>query len=420
MRNHDSSSENWRGRSALMVAHCAGMVDLVALPVWMGALIARYGLSPQQAGTLVTLFLLGAVGSSLFCAPRFQRLRTRVVAAGGFAVAALAFAGVAATNDYAAMAGLHLLAGVAAGSALSVTHGTVGLSANPHRMFALCGMALGVFAIVFLGTLPKIVAANGGPALFVALAAIMLTAAASSALLFPRRTSHADLARSGEGAASSRGSSDAEGSPGESYAGSSRSQPGASGSPANAPPISGAVWLAALGIGCMGLVQAMMFSFLERIGADRGYTAAAVTGVLIALGVVNLFPAPLAALLEKRWPARYVVLAGPVVQALLALTIANSSTFASYAGAAAVFAAVMIFTHTFAFGLVAQLDPGGRALSATPAMLMVGAAIGPVLGGTLVQHAGYASLGTAAVVIATIAVLCFARSGHRYTLRSLQ
>jgi hypothetical protein len=34
---------------------------------------------------------------------------------------------------------------------LSVTHGTVGQSVNPHRMFAMCGMALGVFAIVFLG-----------------------------------------------------------------------------------------------------------------------------------------------------------------------------------------------------------------------------------------------------------------------------
>jgi predicted MFS family arabinose efflux permease len=389
MRNHDSSSENWRGRIALMVAHCAGMVDLVALPVWMGALIARYGLPPQQAGTLVTLFLLGAVGSSLFCAPRFQRLQTRAVAAGGFAVAALAFAGLATTHDYAAMAGLHLLAGVAAGSALSVTHGTVGLSANPHRMFALCGMALGVFAIVFLGALPEIVAANGGPALFVALAVIMLAAATTSALLFPRRTGQAPAAANDTASVA-------------------------------APPISSAVWFAALGIGCMGLVQAMMFSFLERIGADRGYSAAAVTGVLIALGVVNLFPAPLAALLEKRWHARYVVLAGPVVQAILALTIANSSTFASYAGAAAVFAAVMIFTHTFAFGLVAQLDPGGRALSATPAMLMVGAAIGPVLGGTLVQHAGYATLGSAAVMIAIVAVLCFVRAGQRYTLRSLQ
>jgi predicted MFS family arabinose efflux permease len=399
MQNHASGSEDWRGRIALMVGHCAGMVDLVALPVWMGALIARYGLLPQQAGMLVTLFLLGAVGSSLFCAPRFHRLQTRTVAAGGFAVAALAFAGVAATKDYAAMAGLHLLAGVAAGSALSVTHGTVGQSANPHRMFAMCGMALGVFAIVFLGAMPEMVAANGGTALFVAFAVIMLAASATSALLFPRAAGASGRTQGCDAACAS---------------------PGYSGAATAAPPMSSAVWFAALGIGCMGLVQAMTFSFVERIGADRGYSAAAVTGVLIALGVVNLFPAPLAALLEKRWNARYVVLAGPVAQALLALTIAHSSTFTSYAGATAVFAAVMIFTHTFAFGLVAQLDPGGRALSATPAMLMVGAAIGPVLGGTLVQHAGYAMLGTAAVMIATLAVVCFARAGQRYTLRSLQ
>ncbi len=38
-----ASTENWAGRVALMIAHCAGMVDLVALPVWVGALIEKYG-----------------------------------------------------------------------------------------------------------------------------------------------------------------------------------------------------------------------------------------------------------------------------------------------------------------------------------------------------------------------------------------
>jgi hypothetical protein len=33
-------SETLGGRAALMVAHCAGMVDLVALPVWVGVLIS--------------------------------------------------------------------------------------------------------------------------------------------------------------------------------------------------------------------------------------------------------------------------------------------------------------------------------------------------------------------------------------------
>ena len=31
-----------RGRIALIVAHCAGMLDVVALPVWVGTLIGRY------------------------------------------------------------------------------------------------------------------------------------------------------------------------------------------------------------------------------------------------------------------------------------------------------------------------------------------------------------------------------------------
>ena len=38
MINTDSRT----GRSVLMVAHCAGLVDMVAPPVWVGTLIAAY------------------------------------------------------------------------------------------------------------------------------------------------------------------------------------------------------------------------------------------------------------------------------------------------------------------------------------------------------------------------------------------
>jgi predicted MFS family arabinose efflux permease len=184
---------------------------------------------------------------------------------------------------------------------------------------------------------------------------------------------------------------------------------GAATSRAPAAPLPAAVWWGVLGIAALGLVQSMTFSFLERVGSDRGYGLQAVTGVLIALGVVNLFPAALAAVLEKRWAARSVLLSGPALQALLVVVIMNSPVFAPYAAAAAVFAAVMIFTHTFAFGVLARLDPSGRALAATPAMLMFGAAIGPILGGTLVKAWGYGSLGAAALVIDAVAVYAFAR-----------
>jgi predicted MFS family arabinose efflux permease len=368
-------TESVRGRIALMVAHCAGMVDLVALPVWVGTLISVYRFDPQQAGLLATLFLAGAVLASLVLAPFFQALPGRMVATLGFGAAAAGFALASTTAQFAQLAVLHAAAGVAAGAALSVTHGTIARSRNPHRLFALVGMALGVFAIVFLGGTPVLVANLGGPVLFEVFAGVMAVGAVAAALAFP-------VADAADSEALVR---------------------------APSGPLPAAVWWGVLGIAAMGLVQSMTFSFLERVGSDRGFGLEAVTGVLIALGVVNLFPAALAAVLEKRWSARSVLLAGPALQAVLVVLIMNSTVFVPYAAAAAVFAAVMIFTHTFAFGVLARLDPSGRALAATPAMLMFGAAIGPILGGTLVKGLGYGSLGVAAVVIDGLAIVAFAR-----------
>ena len=228
-----------RGHVALMVGHCAGMVDLVALPVWVGTLISRYGLDPQQAGLLATLFLAGAVVASLTLAPRFHKLHGRTVASLGFAGAALAFFGVSMVSGFASMAVLHAVAGLAAGSALSVTHGTIARSERPHRMFAIVGMALGVFGIVFLGATPPLIAATSGPVLFIVFASVMLVASLVSLVAFPV----ADAASAGHGAASV------------------------------ASRLPAAVWFGIVGIGCMGLVQAMTFSFLERVGSDRGFGA---------------------------------------------------------------------------------------------------------------------------------------------------
>ncbi len=362
-----------RGCLALMVAHCAGMVDLVALPVWVGTLMAHYRFDPQQAGGLATIFLVGAVLASAVLAPRFARLPRRLVAVAGFGLAALAFFAASAQSGFGAMAGLHALAGLAAGSALSVTHGTIARSANPHRLFALVGAALGVFAIAFFATVPPLLATLGGPMLFRAFAVVMGVAAVVALLAFPQVDAPA--------------------------------APSAAAAPA--VPFPRAVWFGIAGIGCMGLVQAMTFAFLERVAAARGFEAPAVAAVLVALSVVNLLPAPLAALLERRLEARSVLLAGPVLQALGVAVIMLSTAFAPYAAAASVFAAVMIFAHTFAFGLLARLEPSGRALAATPAMIMTGAAIGPILGGTLVKAVGYGSLALAAAVIAAVSVLCF-------------
>lgn len=368
------------GRAVLMASHCAGMVDMVALPVWVGTLIAAYRFDPQQGGSIVTLFLAGAVLASIVFAPRFNRISGRVAATLGFGGATLAFVGASLTNDFATLAALHAIGGFAAGTGLSFTHGTIGRSANPHRLFGMVGLALGLFAVPFLGATPQIVAAFGGSALFRVFALVMAIATVLAAFAFPTPDAESEISKAHRDAG---------------------------------VRLPRAVWFGIFGVSSMALVQAMIFSFVERMGADRGFGVSSVSAVLIALGIVNIFPAGIAAVLERRLDARTVVLVGPVVQALIALVVTQSGAFAVYAVAASVFVSVMLFAHTFAFGQLATLDVTGRAVAATPAMVMIGSAMGPIIGGTIVKAVGYGGLGVAAVVVDAIALFMFARMTRR-------
>ena len=87
------------------------------------------------------------------------------------------------------------------------------------------------------------------------------------------------------------------------------------------------------------------------------------------------------------------------------MTMSNSTGFAPYAVAAAFYVFMVIFTHTFLFGLLSRLDPSGRAVAATPAMMMIGSCIGPALGGAIVQGLGYPGLGWAACVVTALALI---------------
>jgi predicted MFS family arabinose efflux permease len=364
-------------RGALLVAHCAGMLDLVSLPVWVGALIGWYRFDPQQAGLLASLFLAGQVASSVLLAPKFMRVPMRAAAATGFAVAALSFLGVSLSTSYSVMAFLHFTGGLGVGCALSVTHGLIGRSGNPHRLFATAGFALALFGILMLGGGSRLVAGHGGAALFALFAAVMLVALVATTIGFPL----ADDTTHRHGARQAR--------------------------------LSRQVWFGMIGMGLLALAQAAMFSFVERVGADRGYGSTAVTGVLVAAGVVNLLPAPLAGWLQHRLRAEAVVVAGPLLHAAISFAITHTSAFPLYAVLVSTLIAVTLFTHTFLFGLLARHDASGRAVAATPAMLMIGAGVGPLLGGSAVKLAGYPALGLVVACTGVLSALLFTGARER-------
>lgn len=364
---------NKRGIAAIMLAHCAGMVDLVALPVWVGTLVGAYGFDPQAAGGLPTLFLIGASLASIVIAPRLNRLNTRFVVVAGFGAGAFLLLCSAMTQAYWLLVILHLASGIAVGSALSVTHGTIGHCANPHRLFGLAGLAIGLLGIVFLGGAPGIIAAWGGPALFLLLSGLMALAALVSLGFFPSARNVMEERITGR----------------------------------RAVPLGREVWFCIGGIALLCTAQAMTLSFYERLAVERGFSTNMVTLALVSYGIVAIFPSPIAALLEKRLSATLVICIGPFFQALFAMIVTHSGNYLAYVISGGGMAFTILFTHTFAFGLLARLDVSGRAVAATPAMVMVGAAIGPFLGGTLVKHSGFEAIGYAACLLAAVQILLF-------------
>lgn len=371
-----TSTETKRGLFALMIAHCAGMLDLVALPLWVGTLIAQYKFDPPHAGGLATLFLIGASLASVFFASRFHKINAKAAAVVGFGGALVAFLICSRTDVYLLLAGLHLVGGLCAGTALSFTHGTIGRAGNPHRVFSIVSLAIGIFGFIFLGAVPNIVDKLGGPALFLSFATVMAAATLASLFFFPMATRH--IAADDAEAAGAR-----------------------------ARPIGRAAWYTIIAISLMCTTQSMTLSFYKTIGEARGFSLELVTLALVIYGLVTIVPGPLAGLLEKRFAATTVTSTMPVLQAIFALIITHTSNFALYAVSGAMMAFTIIFTHTFAFGLLARLDPSGRATAGTPAMLMIGSAFAPFIGGALVSLFGFEAIGYAAVVIVAVELLLY-------------
>lgn len=360
-------------RVAMVVGHMAGMIDMAALPIWVGVLIAGYALVPAQAGALPTLFLAGVVIASLVLSQLFHRLPGRWMPPLGFGLSAAAFWLMSTTGAFTLLMAGHLVAGICTGVALSFTHGTMGRTSNPHRIFAMGNQMLGIFAVIFFAVAPTLIADFGPPTIFRVFAAVMAVGAVVTAALFPASAASEDV------------------------------RLGATG-------LTRPVWFIIVATTLMALNQAMTFSFLERMGADRGLPQDKIQAVLIALGLVAITPAIFAALLEKRLPAIGVACGGALLQGLVAIVISWSGSFVPYAAGAIAFPFIMIFTHTFVFGHLARLDPTGRAVAATPAVLMSGSMIGPLLGGILVQNVGYPALGAAALIFDLVAIGLFAAS----------
>lgn len=355
---------------ALIVGQMCGAVDIAALPVWVGTLIAGFGMSPAQAGGLATVFLGVAVLTSIVIAPRFHKVNPRALAPLGFWITTAGFVGLTQVSGFMPYLLLHAVGGVGVGMALSSVSGTMGHVSNPHKCFALGGFGIGVAAIIYIVVATQLIMTFGPDMLWWTFAGVMAFGAIVTTLLFPNFRSERQATERPE-------------------------------------PFTRTVWLAIGGLMAMGVNFGMLISFAERAGVEGGYGEEAVQLALISMAFLAILPPVLAGVLQHRIAALKMAMCMCFTQAAVGVWLMTATSYPWYFGALLLMPFSFAIANTFIFGLLARTETTGRATAATPVIVMGGSAIGPFLGGVIVQIAGFAAVGYVAIVIGCIALFLF-------------
>ena len=291
-----TAPESMLGMLVLTLCHIAGMLDLVILPLWVGGMMQDYKLDPQIAGGLVTLYLIGTLVANAALARSYGRLPDKLIAVLGFAVPALAFVlmtqlpAVIPDSVVPMLAVLHFVGGLGAGAGLVVIHGMIGRSGNPHRLFAVANFGVSFFALVFFALTPNLMKTLGVNAVFLAAALVAAIACLAAIVALPK----------------SEGVKPAAGR-------------------ALAPAAStGILALCFLGVVFLQTGNAVTLSFVERVGAFRGFDKESIGIMLAGAGVVPLIAPVIAALLQNKLSPLPVAVAGLVFHGVLSAIVSTS------------------------------------------------------------------------------------------------
>jgi predicted MFS family arabinose efflux permease len=346
-----------------------GLLGFNALPVAVGALVDGAGLDEGRAGWIASLELAGMALSALVLAPRIPALSLRSVALGSAGVA-LAAHGVSVLADgFAPLASARFVAGLAEGAIVATGNALIASSRDPDRFAARVEILGGIAAAALLVALPAVAAAHAQRGVFTVMAGVVIAILPLLAWI-PRRAS----------------------APHRAAAGGLRGRLGR-----RALPVLLAGFLLTSG-------ESAIWAFLERIGVRAGVGPTSMGLLLGTSTLVGLLGAGLAAWLGTRLGRRLPFVLGIVAQALACWFVAHSTTPGPYVAATLGYALAFFFVQPYLVGTAAFLDPQGRVVAAYAGVVLIGAGVGPGLGGVLVEWHSYPALGWQLLVASAGAV----------------
>ena len=379
--------EIWGERELLAPAFaCAigvGYLPLLVLPWTFGALVTAAGYSESHAGWIATAEIGALAIASLLTARRAAAPGRRSLAGGSMLLAVLAN-GVTmiAPPVGVTFVAARILSGAACGVAVAVGNAAAAGSKNPTRAFAVLWFLLALWQFAIFNATPWLIGRAGLAGAY-GLIAVACLCYLPFGLRVPDPARVQSLVPQAPGAA--------------------------------LRSVQTIAILAA--ILCFWLRDSLTYSMSQRLALAAGVSAQPFGTMLGIASVLGLAGPALAARLGSGAPRTRLV----VTSLLLALGVSAAmaicrsellfSTAVLLMPAAGLFAAVLLS------GLAAHIDPTGRVAAVGAGLGFLSEAIGPALGGSVIEFAGRAVF--AAVVIAVGALTLVAALAAEVSMRHI-
>ncbi len=351
-----------------------GAIFYNVLPMVVGVVQDARGLDDRAVGLLGSAFFVGFTGITLTAFFWIRRWSWRRVTAVTLPLACVALLATAAAESYAAMLAVMVLAGGAFSALYGVGTTLLGDTAMPARWYGTKIAAEAGLGAVLLLTLPYAVERWG----FVGLAGGMVVAALALApLLLGMPAAGRD----------------------------DRVQTGTSPSAADRRASGGlAIWFALLAVFLFMTAVTAVWAFLERLGNDAAYPAAAVAKILSLTLLFAVLGSLTASAVGGRVGSRLPFAAACAAFVGGLAVVAAVPSFSGYAVGACLLTYGIGLGLPYGITIAAQLDPDGRHTVLTVPAIGLGNIIAPALGGFLADAVGYTGVLYAGGVLVLLAL----------------
>lgn len=357
---------------ACIAANLHGSISNIVLPFLMSSYIEHFGLSASLAGMLSTAETLVTAACTFLITRRFGSFSSVPVALIAGATIAFGQCMTAFASDNVTLILGRGMVGAGAGVVLAIGNGLIGITANPERTFGIVwSLSLVVEAMLFV-LIPYSMADIGYPGFYGLLAITLFV------LLFPLFWLQ-DIPRS-----------EAVGT----ISGVGSVNPG---------------WYTLFGILFLFAGVGGLWAFFDQIASVKIQMDSRDVGIVLGIGMVFAFMgATCSGVLNVRVGRKRPTFVGLGLLTIVSVSIPLTTSMTLFQIYLLVFLFLVYFLVPYLLGLAATADDQGKFAALGSVMIVLGSAIGPSIGGVLVERAGFETLALLVGVTCVIASVALA------------